>query len=99
MTAISKTCHHELTAHYEQLRDDALSLSTGHQPTLGLDLLLRQGMAAWIQAWSACAKKNGFEVVPPSAFRSTSSLDVRVQMASILAGVILGRPVEAVYEN
>jgi hypothetical protein len=50
MTAISKTCHHELTAHYEQLRDDALSLTAGHQPTLGLDLLLRRGMAAWIQA-------------------------------------------------
>jgi hypothetical protein len=98
MMAISKTCHHELTAHYEQLRDDALSLA-GHQPTLGLDLLLRQGMAAWIQAWSACAQKPGVEAVPPSAPRPTNSLDVRVQMASILAGVILGRPVEAVYEN
>jgi hypothetical protein len=99
MTAISKTCHQELTAHYEQLRDDALSLTTGHQPTLGLDLLLRQGMAAWIQAWSACAQKPGVEAVPPSTPRPTNSLDVRVQMASILAGVILGRPLEAMYES
>jgi hypothetical protein len=99
MTAISKTCHRELTAHYEQLRDDALSLTAGHQPTQGLDLLLRQGMAAWIHAWSACAQKPGVEAVPPSPPRPTNSLDVRVQMASILAGVILGRPVEAVYES
>lgn len=99
MTAISKTCRKELTAHYEQLRDDALSLTAGHQPTLGLDLLLRQGMAAWMQAWSACVQKPGVEAVPPSAPRPTNSLDVRAQMASILAGVILGRPVEAVYES
>jgi hypothetical protein len=99
MTTISTTCHHELTTHYEQLRDDALSLTAGHQPTLGLDLLLREGMAAWIRAWSACVQKPGVEAVPPSAPRPTNPLDVRVQMASILAGVILGGPLEAVYES
>jgi hypothetical protein len=99
MTAISKICHQELTAHYEQLRDDALSLTAGHQPTPGLALLLRQGMAAWMQAWSACAQKPGVEAVTPSAPSSTNSLDARVQMASILAGVILGRPLEAVHES
>ncbi len=92
MTAISKICHQELTAHYEQMRGDALSVTAGHQATLGLALLLRQGMAAWMQAWSACAQKPGVEAVTPSAPSPTNSLDARVQMASILAGVILGCP-------
>jgi len=97
--AVSKICHQELTVHYEQLRDDALSLTAGRQPTPGLALLLRQGMAAWMQAWSACAQKTCVEAVTSSVPSPTNSLDARVQMASILAGVILGRPLEAVYES
>jgi len=99
MTIISKICHQELTAHYEQLRNDAISLTTRRQPTPGLALLLRQGVAAWMQAWSACAQKPGVEAITSSATSQTNSLDARVQMASILAGIILGRPLEAVHES
>lgn len=99
MTIVSTICHQELTAHYEQLRDDALSLTTGRQPTPGLALLLRQGTAAWMQAWSACAQKPAVEAMTSSASSQTNSLDARVQMASILAGIILDRPLEAAHES
>jgi len=97
MTVISKICYQELTAHYEQLRDDAVCLTAGRQP--GLALLLRQGMAAWMQAWCACAQKPGIEAVTSSGPSQTNSLDARVQMASILAGIILDRPPEAAHES
>jgi hypothetical protein len=99
MTIVSKICPQELTAHYEQLRDDALSLTAGGQSTPGLALLLRRGMAVWMRAWSACAQKPGAEPMTSPASSHTHSLDARIQMASILAGIILDRPLEAVHES
>jgi hypothetical protein len=99
MTVISKICYQELTAHYEQLRDDAVCLTAGRPPTPGLALLLRQGMAAWMQSWSACAQQPRIEAVTSSGPNQTNSLDARVQMASILAGIILDRPPEALHES
>ena len=99
MTVASKIRDQELTSHYEQLREDALFLTAGRQPTPGLALLLRQGMVAWMRAWSACAQKPGVEAVLSSAPSQPNSLDVRVQMASLLAGIILSRPLEAAHES
>lgn len=41
-------------ADYEALRQAVLDGSRGDRE-LGLALLIRRGMAAWIRAWSACA--------------------------------------------
>lgn len=39
-----------LTAHYEALRPEALEVHTGPRPMYALAVLLRRGMAAWMQA-------------------------------------------------
>ena len=84
----------ELLTSYEQLRQDALSLSTGCAPTPGLVLFLRKGMTAWRQAWSPCRQP----AIPDTAARPSApplgSFEVRVQIATILAGMILQRPRE-----
>jgi hypothetical protein len=84
-----------LIDHYEQLRNDVLSLAAGGNPTPGLALLLRQGMAAWMRAWSPCMEKCGPETPLPFVLRPPCSLDVRGQVANILAGIILNRELEA----
>jgi len=75
----------QLTAHYEQLRSDALN-RTGHG--FGLALLLQQGMTAWMRAWSEWTN------VPPSPSASVAPLAapvpaaVRAQLTLILASML-----------
>ena len=82
-------------AHYEQLRNDALSRPAGHVPAPGLALFLRKGMAAWMHAWSCCMPKPAPETASLPDAAPTCSVDLRTQIAVILAGMILGRQPEA----
>jgi hypothetical protein len=77
----------DFVAYYEQLRRDALGGAGRGRP--GLTLLLRQGLAAWMQAYSCRA-------FAPSTHPGLSantiqpwSADVRSQAAVILAGIVL----------
>jgi hypothetical protein len=47
---------------YEQLRSEALGVSTNVQRDGGLALLMRNGMALWMQAWASCTATHPFEV-------------------------------------
>jgi hypothetical protein len=85
----------ELVAHYEQLRHDALSFSAGRTPAPGLALFLRQGMTAWMQAWTPCMQEPCAETQPPSAITQPYAFDVRAQITTILAGIILTKQREA----
>jgi len=79
----------DLAAHYEQLRRDAIGRPTYGGQGLGLALFLRRGMTAWMQAWSECAGN-----VEPGP-RSQSVIDepipgdIRSQITTLLAGMIL----------
>jgi hypothetical protein len=77
----------ELIAHYEQLRKDALSASRASTP--GLALFLRQGMTVWMRAWTPCLQKPCAETLPSSGISPPYSVDVRAQITTILAGIIL----------
>lgn len=79
----------ELIAHYEQLRKDALSFSAGRTSTPGLALFLRQGMTVWMRAWTPCLQKPCAETLPSSGISPPYSFDVRAQITTILAGIIL----------
>jgi len=79
----------ELVGHYEQLRKDALSFSAGRASTPGLALFLRQGMTVWMRAWTPCLQKPCVETRSPSAISQLDSFDVRAQITTILAGIIL----------
>ena len=85
----------ELVAHYEQLRNDARGLSAGQNPAPGLALFLRQGMTSWMRAWSPCMYTTDVGTLASPATVQGLSLDIRTQMATILAGMILGQHQEA----
>jgi hypothetical protein len=93
MSSVPQAQSQERVAHYEQLRSDALSLSAGHKPMPGLALLLRQGMTVWMRAWSPCTPKPGAEVLP-AAPSKPYPLEVRAQIATLIAGIILGQQLE-----
>jgi hypothetical protein len=85
----------ELVAHYERLRMDVLSVTTAHNAE-GLALFLRNGMAAWMSAWSSCmrAVPRGVSAAQPSEATSPSPLNVRSQLAAIVAGMLLEQQLE-----
>ena len=72
-----------------------MSKPTSGGQGFGLDLFLRRGMTAWMQAWSECA--GNVEPETPSVFddREAIPVDMRSQLASLLAGMILSQQQEA----
>lgn len=93
MSSVPEAQSQERIAHYEQLRSDALSLSAGRKPAPGLALLLRQGMTAWMRAWSPCMHEPGVAVLL-SAPSIPYPLEVRGQIANLIAGIILNQQLE-----
>jgi hypothetical protein len=85
----------DLVAHYEQLRRDATEMSSRGRKGLGMALFLRRGMAAWMQAWSQCINCIAPQTECQSATTAPVPVDVRAQVAALLAGIILGLHQEA----
>lgn len=94
-SAAERTKNDDLVFHYEQLRNDALSLSAGRTSAPGLALFLRKGMSAWMRAWKPYLATNGSATAPPPAGSLHGSFDIRAQIANILAGMILSQQLEA----
>ena len=87
----------DLTEQYEQLRREATSCSEHRGEGLGLALFLRRGMTAWMQAWSQCTDR----VAPKAPLQPAMAavpIDLRTQVATLLAGIILGLHQEAPHE-
>ncbi len=61
---------------------------------LGLALFLRRGMTAWMQASSECADAET-ETCSISGGKETLPADMRAQLATLLAGMILSLRQEA----
>ena len=80
--------HPALIAHYEQLRGDVLRRGI---PGRGLALFLRQGMMAWIGAWTECA--TDLSRPSPSPLAAPLPTEVRSQLTLILASM-LTRPIQ-----
>ena len=77
-----------LIAQYEELRRDALSQQSERVAGLGLALFLRQGMGAWMRGCADYVHRA--EAPPPPLFSPSAPLplEVRAQLAVILAGMI-----------
>jgi hypothetical protein len=73
-----------------------MSRSTSSAQSLGLALFLRRGMTAWMQAWSEYAGN----IEPPTPAQpgtdETMSVDMRSQITTLLAGMILSLQQEAI---
>jgi hypothetical protein len=83
-----------LAVRYEQLRRDAMSRTAHYGGGLGLALFLRRGMTAWMQAWSECADAET-ETCSISGGKEVIPADMRSQLATLLAGMILSLRQEA----
>jgi hypothetical protein len=78
---------HELTAQYEQLREQALS-GTGRG--LGLTLFLREGMTAWLAAWLAGDLARAMGHTPIAAAPTPRPTHAgRRELAMLLAGLAI----------
>jgi hypothetical protein len=88
----------DLTAQYEQLRREATSCSEHAAQGLGLALFLRHGMTAWMQAWSHCSDSATDNQHPRPATPASVRMDLRTQIATLLAGIILGLQLEEPHE-
>jgi len=69
--------------------------STSGGQGLGLALFLRRGMTAWMQAWSECAGKVEPETRSVSGGNETIPVDMRSELTTLLAGMILSLQQEA----
>jgi hypothetical protein len=85
----------DLTEQYEQLRREATGRSEHEVQGLGLALFLRRGMTAWMQAWSQCTGCAAPNTHPRPATPAAVPRDLRTQIATLLAGIILGLQQEA----
>jgi hypothetical protein len=88
--------HPDLTDQYEQLRREATSSSEHGGEGLGLALFLRRGMTAWMQAWSQCTDSLTPKACPQPALPATVPINLRTQVAMLLAGIILSLHQEAI---
>jgi hypothetical protein len=52
-------------------------------------------MTAWMQAWSQCADHVAPNAHPQPAMTAAVPIDLRAQVATLLAGIILGLQQEA----
>jgi hypothetical protein len=76
-----------LIAHYEDLRSQAFANPAGVVRSLGYALFIRQGMAAWARAWRSYTIEP--QTPEPAAVApSPVSLELRTQVAFVLAGII-----------
>jgi hypothetical protein len=87
--------HPDLTEQYEQLRREATNRSEHRGEGLGLALFLRRGMTAWMQAWSQCTDRVAPKAHLQPAMTAAVPIDLRAQVATLLAGIILGLYQEA----
>jgi hypothetical protein len=83
-----------MTARYEQLRSHALHATGCFSRTPGAVLLVRNGMAAWMQAGMVRIAGDGSQALTTRATRPRP-LDSRTQMATMLADVLLNQRWEA----
>jgi hypothetical protein len=83
----------QLTAHYEQLRDDVVNHAGLSAHGFGLALLLQQGMTAWMRAWSEWTTELQTPSAPALPLAAPLPSAVRTQLTLILASM-LTRPLQ-----
>lgn len=82
---LTPTANH-LVARYEELRSQAMGASGRG---LGLALLLRQGMRAWLEAWSNCTLTMPAERHLERGVDEVIPVQLRAEIAIVLAGMAM----------
>lgn len=82
----------DIVVDYERLRNDVLDDASCVQATApGRALFLRQGMAAWMRAWTSCPKPTVTETDSAPCSSAPLSQGLLTQVTIILAGMLLGQ--------
>lgn len=81
--------HDGLIARYEQLRQQALGRPSGIARGQGLALLLRSGIAGWMQAWAQCAVEIAVPVKKRLGEDESFPMAMHREVTMILAGMVL----------
>ena len=82
------SCSQSLVSEYEELRGVTLAQSNAPSRGVGLSLLLRRGMAAWMDACAAVAPPSRSRTVPRHEHRLVPS-ELRSEVALVLATMAL----------
>ena len=80
----------EIVDYYERLRNDVLDAGGSQATAPGRALFLRQGMAAWMRAWTACPKPSVMEDSAPYSAPPLSQ-GLLAQVTMILAGMLISQ--------
>lgn len=78
-------------ARYEQLRCSVLELRFSDDHRGGLALLMREGLAAWIEAWSLCLMPATPAVASPPQEEPLLPQGLHGEMVHVLANIALNR--------
>ena len=78
-----------LISRYEALRQQVLGQPSETFRGQGLALLMRNGMSAWMQAWSQCTGETPVSFQEASGNDEIFPLDMHKEVAMILAGMVL----------
>ena len=79
-----------VVAAYEALRGAVLAPVGPHPAELGLTLLMRRGMAAWMREYAAYATLDREPTAVPGASVTAVAPETRVQLVGMLVSMILG---------
>jgi hypothetical protein len=82
-----------LLSEYEELRRAALGESNGPRQCVGFTLLLRKGMAAWMDACATATAASKSQPAPRLEHRLVPS-DLRGEVALVIAAMALACPME-----
>lgn len=79
-----------VVAAYEALRGAVLAPVGPHTAELGLTMLMRRGMAAWMREYAAHATLEREPTAVSSASATAVAPETRVQLVGMLVSMILG---------
>jgi hypothetical protein len=83
----------DLTQYYEKLRQEALSKSHGSHG-LGLTLLLRQGLTAWMRALSDIPNPQNSPLLINSG-ETIETTPLQAELINLLVAMVLGQKKES----
>ena len=78
-----------LIARYEELRQQALGRPSGIPRGQGVALLLRSGIAGWMQAWTQCVVEVAAPPKEPLGEEASFPVALHREVTMILAGMVL----------
>lgn len=79
----------EWISRYEELRRHAVGEQVDSVRGVGMAVLIRRGMAAWLDACSRCSPRVDLQAAEPGAGSSTVPQELRNEITEVLTSMVL----------